>query len=65
MKLFYKILLIVFIVFTGINFYAINWEMGIFADDNLKFWISIAAGIFGILFTLIMDSLSRIKLKVV
>lgn len=61
MRLIYLVMLILLIVFTIGGFFAIQWDLGVFAEDNQKFWISISAGIIGIILTLIMNSLSRIE----
>ncbi|QCX53937.1 hypothetical protein [Elizabethkingia sp. JS20170427COW] len=63
MKIFYKIFLIIFVVFTAINIYAIQWDLGAFNEENLKFWFSIAAGILGFLVVFILDNLSRLAKK--
>lgn len=61
MKTFYKVFLIVLIVFTGINLYAIQWWEGAFLEDNRKFWFSIGAALLGIMVILIMHFLSKLE----
>lgn len=55
MNTFYKVFLILFIVFIGINLYAIDWQSGFMSPDNYKFLFSIATGIIGILLTLALN----------
>jgi len=61
MKAFYKIFLIVLIIFTGINIYAINWNLGVFNSENDKFLFSISAGIVGIILVFILNVWSKLK----
>jgi len=63
MKAFYKVFLVFFIVFIGINFYAVQWNLGAFNEENDKFWFSIAAAVVGIIVVFIMDFWSRLSTK--
>ncbi|NAW51389.1 hypothetical protein GNY06_08340 [Elizabethkingia argentiflava] len=63
MKTLYKVFLVIFILFIGINLYAIQWYMGAFDEENNKFWFSIAAALLGILVVFILDYWSRIGIK--
>lgn len=64
MQKFYKVFLVVFIVFIAINLYAINWQTDILGDeDNLKFVFSAAAAALGLLLLFVMDTWSRIGAK--
>ncbi|PKF74131.1 hypothetical protein [Chryseobacterium sp. PMSZPI] len=65
MKKFYKVFLILFIAFTAINLYAIDWQQkDILSDeDNLKFVFSAAAGVIGLILLFVMDAWSRIGVK--
>ncbi|REC49419.1 hypothetical protein [Chryseobacterium pennipullorum] len=64
MQKFYKVFLVVFIVFIAINLYAINWQTDILGDeDNLKFVFSAAAAAIGLLLLFVMDTWSRIGAK--
>ncbi|AZA84733.1 hypothetical protein C1637_18275 [Chryseobacterium lactis] len=64
MQKFYKVFLVVFIVFMAINLYAINWQTDILADeDNLRFVFSAAASAIGIILLFVMDTWSRIGAK--
>lgn len=60
MKTFYKVFLILFIVFIAINFYAIDWHLGFLNDENTKFIFSISAGVLGIIVVYIMHSWSKL-----
>lgn len=64
MKLFYKVLLIVLVIFSAANLYAIDWSLGALAEDNQKFWVSFGAGILGIMLTIIMETLGRLHRRV-
>ncbi len=64
MQMFYKVFLVVFIVFISINLYAINWQTDILGDeDNLKFVFSAAAAALGLLLLFVMDTWSKIGAK--
>ncbi|ASE62229.1 hypothetical protein H3Z85_01595 [Chryseobacterium indologenes] len=64
MKKFYKVFLVVFIVFIAINLYAINWQTDILGDeDNVRFVFSAAAAALGLLVLFVMDTWSRIGAK--
>jgi uncharacterized membrane protein YhaH (DUF805 family) len=64
MQKFYKVFLVVFIVFIAINLYAINWQTDILGDeDNLKFVFSAAAAALGLLLLFVMDTWSKIGAK--
>nr|WP_315029575.1 hypothetical protein [uncultured Chryseobacterium sp.] len=64
MQKFYKVFLVVFIVFIAINLYAINWQADILGDeDNLKFVFSAAAAAIGLILLFVMDTWSRIGAK--
>ena len=61
MKTFYKVFLIIFIVFTLINLYAIDWSLGFMNDENTKYVFSIAAAILGILLVVVLNTWSKLK----
>lgn len=63
MKTFYKVFLVLFVIFIGINLYAVQWHLGAFSEENDKSWYSIAAAVVGIIIVFIMDSWSRLSLK--
>lgn len=61
MKTIYKVFLVLLIIFTGFNLYAIDWSLGFMNDENSKFVFSLAAGIVGIFMVFILDSWSRLS----
>ncbi|MDR2206866.1 MAG: hypothetical protein LBE36_12010 [Flavobacteriaceae bacterium] len=63
MKTFYKIFLIIFILFTGFNLYLFKWNLGIMHEENSKFLLSISAGIIGIILVFVLDAWSKIAMK--
>lgn len=64
MQKFYKVFLVVFIVFIAINLYAINWQTDILGDeDNLKFVFSAAAAAIGLILLFVLDTWSKIGAK--
>ncbi|KAB1230685.1 hypothetical protein DBR39_13870 [Chryseobacterium sp. KBW03] len=65
MKKFYKVFLVLFIVFIAINLYAINWQTtDILGDeDNLRFVFSASAAAIGLILLFVMDTWSRIGVK--
>ncbi|MDW9380544.1 hypothetical protein [Chryseobacterium sp. JV558] len=65
MKKFYKVFLVLFIVFIAINLYAINWQItDILGDeDNIRFVFSASAAAIGLILLFVMDTWSRIGVK--
>ena len=63
MQKFYKVFLVVFIVFVAINIKAIDWELGLTEEDNLKFVFSIIACILGITLLFVLNTWSKIGVK--
>ncbi len=63
MQKFYKVFLVVFIVFIAINIYAIDWQTDILSEDNLKFVFSIASAVIGLILLFVLDTWSRIGVK--
>lgn len=63
MTTFYKVFLIIFIVFISVNLYAINWNLGFFHEDNYKFLFSISAGLLGVLLTIVMNTWRKLSGK--
>jgi nucleoside diphosphate kinase len=45
MTTFYKVFLVLFIVFIAVNLYAVDWQFGILHQENNKFLFSIVAAI--------------------
>lgn len=63
MTTFYKVFLIIFIIFLAINLYAIDWNLGFFHSENNKFLFSIVAAILGILFTFVLNTWRKLAEK--
>ncbi|KFF03727.1 hypothetical protein [Chryseobacterium luteum] len=63
MQKFYKVFLVVFIVFIAINLYALDWQTDILSEDNLKFVFSIASAVLGLILLFVLDAWSRIGVK--
>ena len=63
MQKFYKVFLIVFIVVISINIYAIDWNSEISSEDNIKYVISIIAGVIGLFVLFILNTWSKIGVK--
>lgn len=59
----YKIFLAVFIIFLGVNLYAIDWKLGFFNSENTKFLFSIVAAILGILLTFVLNTWRKLAEK--
>lgn len=63
MQTFYKILLAIFIIFIGINLYAIDWQLGFMHNENTKYIFSIACAVIGILLLFVLHTWSQLKSK--
>jgi len=63
MQKFYKVFLVLFIVFIAINLYALDWRSDILSEDNLKFVFSIASAVIGLILLFVMDTWSRVGVK--
>lgn len=63
MQKFYKVFLILFIVFIAINLYAIDWQSDLLSEDNLKFVFSIASAVIGLIIVFVMNTWSKIGVK--
>lgn len=61
--MFYKVFVVVFIVFIGINLYAIQWNLGMFHDENMKFVYSVCAGFTGLLLSFVLMVWSNLAKK--
>ncbi|MBP7173409.1 MAG: hypothetical protein KBA33_04965 [Cloacibacterium sp.] len=61
--MFYKVFVVVFIVFIGINLYAIQWNLGMFHDENMKFVYSACAGFTGLLLSFVLMVWSNLAKK--
>ncbi|CAA7196862.1 MULTISPECIES: hypothetical protein [Chryseobacterium] len=63
MQKFYKVFLILFIVFIAVNLYALDWSSEVLSEDNLKFVFSIASAVIGLILLFVLDTWSRIGVK--
>ncbi|SDL73894.1 Uncharacterised protein [Chryseobacterium taihuense] len=63
MQKFYKVFLVVFVVFIAINLYAIDWRTDILSEDNLKFVFSIIAAFLGLILLFVLNTWSKIGVK--
>ncbi|AIH01676.1 hypothetical protein D1Z97_00135 [Riemerella anatipestifer] len=63
MKLVYKIFLVLFVVFIGLNLYAIDWELGFMDNENTKFVFSISAALLGVLLVFVLNTWSKLSPK--
>ena len=63
MTTFYKVFLVLFIIFIGVNLYAVDWNIGILHQENNKFLFSIVAGILGLILTLVMNTWRKLSEK--
>lgn len=63
MNKFYKVFLILFIIFIAVNLYAIDWNIGIMNDENTKFIFSISAALLGILLTFVLNIWQQLSRK--
>lgn len=61
MKNFYKIFMVLFILFIGLNLYAFKWHLGYDHEDNFINLISIAAGVLGLILVFVLDTWSKLK----
>lgn len=63
MQKFYKVFLILFIVFIAINLYALDWQSEVLSEDNLKFVFSIASAVIGLILLFVLNTWSKIGVK--
>lgn len=63
MQKFYKVFLVLFIVFITINLYAFDWNSDILSEDNLKFVFSIASAVIGLILLFVLNTWSKIGVK--
>ncbi len=63
MQTIYKVFLGIFIVFGGLNIFAINYNESFTSEENSIYFISIVASLFGILCTYILHIWSQLKAK--
>ncbi len=63
MQTFYKVFLILFIVFFAVILYAFEWEKGWLHEDNTKYLVSLAGTIVGGLLTFVLSTWSKLASK--
>lgn len=63
MTTFYKVFLVLFILFIAINLYAVDWNLGVLHQENNKFLFSIVAAIVGLLVTFVMNTWRKLSEK--
>lgn len=63
MQKFYKVFLVVFIVFIAINLYALDWQSEMLSEDNSKFVFSAASAVIGLILLFVMNTWSKIGVK--
>ncbi|KPH10982.1 MULTISPECIES: hypothetical protein [Chryseobacterium] len=63
MQKFYKVFLVLFVVFIAVNLYALDWQSEVLSEDNLKFVFSIASAVIGLVLLFVLDTWSRIGVK--
>lgn len=63
MQKFYKVFLVLFIVFIAINLYALDWQSQVLSEDNLKFVFSIASATIGLILLFVLNTWSKIGVK--
>lgn len=63
MQKFYKVFLVLFILFIAINLYALDWQSDILSEDNLKFVFSIASAAIGLILLFVMNTWSKIGVR--
>ncbi|KEY20304.1 hypothetical protein [Kaistella antarctica] len=63
MQLFYKIFLILFVIFIAINLYVIEWNLGFLAEENSVFLLSLSAAVVGIIVVFILHTMSRLGIN--
>lgn len=61
MQLYYKIFLVLFLVFIGVNLYAIDWSLGFLHGENTKFIFSISAAIIGLILVFVMHNWRKLS----
>ncbi|MDR6515736.1 hypothetical protein [Chryseobacterium camelliae] len=63
MQKIYKVFLVVFIVFTAINIYALDWQSDMLSEDNSKFVFSIASAVIGLILLFVLHTWSKVGVK--
>ncbi len=63
MQTFYKVFLVLFVIFIGFSLYAIDWNLGFMHEENSKFVLSLAAGIIGLILVFVLNTWSKLSVK--
>lgn len=63
MQLYYKIFLVVFVIFIGLNLYATDWSLGFLHEENSKFVFSVAAAVIGLILVFVLHTWSKLKVN--
>lgn len=63
MKTVYKVFLVLFIVFLGVNLYVIDWKLGVMHEENTTLLISLVASILGLLLVFVLNTWSKLADK--
>jgi len=63
MQKFYKVFLVLFVVFIAVNLYALDWQSDVLSEDNLKFVFSIASAVIGLVLLFVLHTWSKIGVK--
>lgn len=63
MQTFYKVFLVLFVLFIAANLYFMDWSLGIMHEENTKFIFSIGAALLGILLVFILNTWSKLSAK--
>ena len=61
MKTIYKVFLALFVVLIAIDLYMIDWNLGFFSGENAKFMLPLAAGVLGVFFVIILNTMSKLS----
>lgn len=60
MQHFYKIFLVLFVIFIAFNLYMMEWDLGFWHEENSKFILSMSAGILGIIVVFVLNTMSKL-----
>ncbi|UJF28862.1 hypothetical protein L0B70_08280 [Kaistella sp. 97-N-M2] len=60
MQRFYKIFLVLFVIFIAFNLYMMEWDLGFWHEENSKFILSMSAGILGIIVVFVLNTMSKL-----
>ena len=63
MNNFYKAVIVLFLLFIGINLYGITWELGFMHEENGKFVMAIGASLLAIILVFVLNTWSKLSVK--